>query len=500
MRSLRSGPGLWLLAFVGFFLLHASWAFAAPYDGPPDEQAHALRAAAVAHGEILPLADHVQETPRSLFREHCFEMYVQIAADCAVEPGGDETWTPQITSASYYNPVYYAVLGWPLAVWPDWTGILLGRLLTGAAMAALLASAVVAACRWTRHRGVLAGLVVAVTPMIAHLGGAINPNGLEITAGVALFCGLLPLLHEPQEKLNRAAVALVGISASILVTPRSLSLMWLGIIGVVMLIGASRARVRALLRERLVRGWLVVVALSVLASAAWTLLVRPNRLPEGSTGLTFQEILRGAFLDMWPNVANQMVGVMGFAETLQPRLVYVAWFMAAGLLVLGGFALGDRIDRLRMLVLGVATFVPLVVQEILLADQIGFFNQGRYFLPGAVGLPILGAHALARRGLSPANMRSITRMFATVLVPIQLLCLAFTMCRWQSGGQILNPLKGSWMPPLGPVLPLAAGALAVAVLLTMHWRASRVPVAADDAGPESPSPADDRDGTLVLTG
>ena len=53
---------------------------------------------------------------------------------------------------------------------------------------------------------------------------------------------------------------------------------------------------------------------------------------------------------------------------------------------------------------------------------------------------------------------------------------------------------------LGPVLPLAAGALAVAVLLTMHWRASRVPVAADDAGPESPSPADDRDGTLVLTG
>lgn len=472
MTIVRSGTRLWILAFVGFSLLFGSWALATPYNGPPDEQAHVLRAAAVGGGDLLPENGYDQDVPASLVRDQCFPMKVTVAADCASEPGGDQTVRPHRTTAAYYNPIYYWVTAWPVAVWPDWTGILLARMVNGAAMAALLASAVVVAWGWTRHRAVLAGLVVAVTPMVAHLGGAVNPNGLEIAAGIGLFTALIVLLVEAPPTLNRAAVALAGVSGSALVVPRSLGVMWLAVIVGAVALGTPWARVRALVRERLVRAWVGVVVAVGVVCGVWTLIARPQRLWQLGRDMTPWEITKGAFLDVWPNMANQMVGVMGWAETLQPRLLYLVWFVSVGLLVLGGFVLGGRTEKWRLVALFLGSFVPLVAAEILLVETLGWFNQGRYFLPGAVGLPMLGALVLAHRGLTAAQIRTLTRTLVVVLLPFHLVCLAYSMTRWQSGLEILNPLRGTWTPPLGPVLPLVVGAVAVAVLFAMFWRAS----------------------------
>lgn len=469
--STRPGLRIWLIAFTGFFLLHAGWAYAAPFDGPADEAAHAERAADVNLGRLLPNAAGNDYVPRSIVRPRCFEQNIGIPANCVEQPGGDSALVLVDNYVAYYNPVYYWVTGWPVAIWPDWTGILLARLLTGAVMAGLLAAAVVAACRWSRHRALLGGLVVAATPMLVSLGGAINPNGVEIAAGVALFAGLIPLLLEPRESLNRGAVTLVGISASILVTPRALGPLWLGLDLGAVLIGCSWTQLRALARERVVRIWAGVVGLSLLAALAWDVVGDPlSTVIRDPQHLTFSEIIRAAVIDMWANDANQMIGVTGWSELLQPRLVYVAWFTAAGILVLGGFVFGNRKDRLRMGGLFVGTFIPLLGYELVTANE-GWFNQGRYFLPGAVGVPLLGAHVLARR-LGAADLRSLTRTLAVLLLPIQFVVLAYTMCRWQSGLQLLNPLKGSWLPPLGPVLPLALGAAGVVVLCFVFWRSA----------------------------
>jgi hypothetical protein len=489
VKTKRSGARLWLLAFIGFFLLHGAWAVAAPYNGPPDEQAHALRAAAVGHGDLLPSSKQMQDTPDSLYRAHCFVMAVAVAANCVEEPGGDESLSNRFVGAGWYNPVYYAVAGWPVAVWPNWTGILLTRLLTGAAMAALLASAVVAATHWIRRRAVLAGLLVAATPAMVNLGGAINPSGLEIAAGIALFTGLIPLVLEPRDRTNRAAVALVGISASVLVTLRPLGVMWLGIIVVATLFGSSRTQLRELLREGAVRIWLAVVAVSVVGAFVWNAIATPLGITQGDKGLTPAVILRYAIEDQWPNVANQLVGVTGWSELLQPRLVYVAWFMTAGILILGGFAFGGRTEKLRTVFLFGATFLPLLTFELMRVNASGWFNQGRYFLPAAVGLPILGAYTLARSGISPVQFRSLTRTLAVLLVPIHLLVLAYTMTRWQSGLTSLNPLRGSWMPVFGPELPLAAGTLAVLVLIGTYWWASALPAPSRDT-PAGARPAE----------
>jgi hypothetical protein len=490
---------LWLLAFIGFSLLHAGWAFAAPYDGPPDEQQHALRASGLMHGGILSGDDYRLDVARSLDKNNtdfgqpsgalvnvhtnCFPMQVHIAANCAEEPGGDESTHSQFVSAARYNPVYYAVTSWPLLPWPNWRGIMLSRLLTGMLVAAFLACAVVGAARWTRHRSVLAGLVVAITPMTAHLAGSINPNGLEIAAGVSLFVALIAILQEKQESLNRAAVALACISAGALVTPRFLGAMWLAIILVAVLIPSRMGRIKQLVRSRSVRLWSLVAIVATLASVGWTRLVSGVGVPAFRETDPFKENIKVAVLEIWPNVVNQMVAVTGWSEVLMPRLIYVAWFMAAGLLILGGFAMGGRRDRLGLLALLIGSFVPLLAAELLMVGQIGWFNQGRYFLAGAVGLPMIGAYVMANRGITAEQMRSITRMLAVLLIPIHLVCLAYTMMRWQSGLKVLNPLKGSWLPHYGAVLPLVLGVLGCAVLFGVYWVASRIPAELPPAEP-----------------
>lgn len=508
MRNKRSGLRLWLLAFIGFSLLHAGWAFAAPYDGPPDEQQHALRASGLLNGGILSGDDYRLDVARSLDKNNtdfdqpsgalvnvhtnCFPMQAHVAANCAEEPGGDESTHSQFVSAARYNPVYYAVTSWPLLPWPNWRGIMLSRLLTSMLVAAFLASAVVAASRWTRNRAVVPGLLVAITPMTPHLAGAINPNGVEIAGGIALFAALIVLVQDQKEGINRAAVALACVSAGALVTPRFLGAMWLLIILIAVFVPARMGRVKELVRSKTVRIWSIVAVVALIGSVGWTRLVSGVGIPAYRPTDPFKDHLKVAVLEVWPNVVNQMVAVTGWAETLMPRLIYVAWFMAAGLLILGGFAMGGRRDRLGLMALLVGSFVPLLAAELLMVNQIGWFNQGRYFLAGAVGLPMIGSYILANRGVNPEQMRYITRMLAVLLIPIHLICLAYTMMRWQSGLKILNPLKGSWLPHYGAVLPLVLGTLGCAVLLVMYWRASRIPV-------EQPPPASDDDDKNVAT-
>jgi hypothetical protein len=113
------------------------------------------------------------------------------------------------------------------------------------------------------------------------------------------------------------------------------------------------------------------------------------------------------------------------------------------------------------------------------------FNQGRCFLPGAMGLPMLAAHILARRTLTAEHMRAMTRLFRRGSAADS----AGVPCVHDDSSAVwevsLNPFKGSWMPPYGAVLPLVCGTLGIIVLFVIYWCASRIPTdpqAAVDAG------------------
>ncbi|ANZ36984.1 hypothetical protein BBK82_13795 [Lentzea guizhouensis] len=486
MTGNRSSFRLWLFAFLGFFLLSASWAIAAPYEGPADESRHTVRAAGIFEGQVIAEQTPegaVQDVPASLLVNWCFQQKATVAADClhVRDPAAGEALREESTPAGRNNPAYYVVTSWPLAFWPNWTGVVLSRLLTGVISSALLACAFVAAARWTRSRAMVAGLIVGATPMVFHVNGSVNPQSLEIPAGAALFAAMMALVHgrKAGEGVNRAAVALAGISSAVIVVPRFTGIMWLVGIVLVALVPSSKDRLRELWRSATVKRWSVFVAVATAVGLSWTVLVKPADPSGYDHGWTFGYMARFVVMDLYPNIANQMVAVTGWNDTLMPRLIYVAWFMASGLLVLGGLVVGNRTDRWRLLFLFFGTFAPLLVLELLSANQIGWFNQGRYFLPGAIALPMLGAWIMSRRVLSEEQMGRITRMLAVLLLPIHLVCLAFTMTRWQSGLASINPFKGSWTPAYGSVLPLVLATVAVGITFVVYWRVSGVPVAAE---------------------
>src|SRR5207244_3144131 len=157
---------------------------------------------AVADGQVFPHpAEAVNKTgaffevPGSLIRQWCWQFHPDVSAACSPEPGGDTTLRRQGIIIGRYLPVYYAVVGVPVRLAPDWLGVMLARLLSAVICAFFLANAMTDAMLWSRHRLMAVGVLAAVTPMAVHIAGAVNPNGPEIAAGAALFAAAIPLLH-----------------------------------------------------------------------------------------------------------------------------------------------------------------------------------------------------------------------------------------------------------------------------------------------------------------
>ncbi|MGH3648347.1 MAG: DUF2142 domain-containing protein, partial [Micromonosporaceae bacterium] len=262
-RRLRTG---WWVALAAFWLIGAGWAFALPVDGTYDESQHLIRAYGAASGQLYsPPAKAARgggawyDVPRSLLPDNVEcpwkgeDPSDKKNASCQHAAPADRTLVLTGTTAGRYNPVYYLPVGVPMVLLPNQTGIILARLVSSLLSALLLASAVVVALR-LRSRLMLAAIVLCTTPMAANLNGSINPNGLEIAAGVLLWATLLALLRTPEEFFDertvRRLLVLGAVAAALLLTVRALGPVWLaGIAGFALLV-AQRGRLAALLRRR----------------------------------------------------------------------------------------------------------------------------------------------------------------------------------------------------------------------------------------------------------
>jgi hypothetical protein len=184
---MRSGaPRIVVIAvLVGYFVLGAAWAFAGPYNSSADEQDHIIRAAGVAAGQWAPKPEDVayhtgamQTVPKSLNRGYCWHFYTDRSAACETGVYDDETPEPIATKVGRYNPVYYAVVGWPLRISPTMHGLWGARLISCLLVAGLLALAASGALRWFRHGIALTGVVLMATPAVLNNAGTVNPSSV----------------------------------------------------------------------------------------------------------------------------------------------------------------------------------------------------------------------------------------------------------------------------------------------------------------------------------
>ena len=494
-------------AFVGFFLLAAGWAFAAPFDGPPDEFQHVLRAYGVVSGQITPRADARITVPQSLVPEHvsdvdsCFRQILNQTAACAgdlaAHPGDRTTMVVSGSGAANYNPLYYAIVGLPIKLSPDWTGVLAARLLTGALVAPLLAGAATVALalgrRKTRRTGsfLLAGVLALTTPVVINLSGAVNPAGLEIAAGVGLWAALLAVIDARSD--DRRVFALLGFSAILLAVLREAGPVWLAGSLVVAALGLDRDRIRSLFRQRAFWIWTAVVAAAVAYGVLWILLSTQGGIRSTAAGeapdhrighLWLRQFLHGI-----PYYTNGLVGSTGYGDVVIPFPLIVAWYVAMGMILVPAVRYCGRRVRLQI-ALGLALpYAILMYTDVQARSQGWSLSQGRYALPMLVGVPMLAAFHVGRRGVyAPSSQATLLRIGAAVLLPFQAVALWITMLRFQHGftskrpspinlfssARSLNPFTGDWLPPAGPVLPVVLCLAGIAALIAFYWWMARM--------------------------
>ena len=246
--------------FAVFALLGMLWSLASPVFSVPDENAHALKAIAQVRGQVigytLPDVKHIVVDLPPGYEYHpnilCFATYPERTADCGVELGDASGQDWFNTWVGAYNPVYYYLVGWPSLLFEGSAGIYAMRIASSLLGAALLAWAFLAAASGRRSRWMPLGIAFAAAPMSMYLIGAVNPNGAEIAAAVAVWAGVLRLLEtfgdeEDRPWLSRAALW-VGVTAAsvMLVNARALGPLWLVVVVGLCLVASGWTAVKRL--------------------------------------------------------------------------------------------------------------------------------------------------------------------------------------------------------------------------------------------------------------
>jgi hypothetical protein len=402
------------LVALGMLLLQLAWVFAVPPFRGSDEFDHAYKAAAVARGQWVPSPSSATRGTGALLdvpsdivaaaRPECEDLPYTEPADCVGVRHGDTTRVA--SGAGRYAPLYYAVVG-TVGLPFSGTGALYAmRLATVFLSWILFVGALLATRTWARTNLPLVAIAIGCVPVLVYSTSIVAPNGVEMMAGLMLWCALIGLTRDvgqapyvrAQERRLWAAAAIAG---GILVTTRSLGPLWCLMTVAVVLLSCTPSRARWASAVRTRAAWFTgaFVLACTITSVAWTTAMGSLKLdtmarPEDAFSLGHR--VRLAAHDI-PLTIFQSIAAFPFRNQATQPIVYVCFLV----LILGllGAALRSASGRVRLgllVALGLAVVVPVAV-------QVGTYNsygnawQGRYALPFVVGIPLLAAVALEER-------------------------------------------------------------------------------------------------------
>ena len=481
--------GSWAILAV----LSGLWALATPIGAAPDEPAHLIKAASVARGQLVGAPGQfgeVVQVPLYIAYTHtltCYAFVPDEAADCMPSiPENPAAIVDASTTAGLYNPLYYALVGWPSLVFDDEKGIYAMRAVGAILTSLLLALSFALISRWRAPTLPSIGLAVAITPMVLFLAGTVNPNSIEVAATLTAFAGMLTLVRDQPGRLWPTAT-IVFVSAAVAANMRGLSLLWLAIALAAPLVLLTRARFLELIRTRAVQVLIGVTLLAAVVAAIW--LLSTNSLgsaiddpdnPSTAPGIGTSPLFGFVWTLFSTFEYDQgIVGVFGWLDTPAPTFVFFVWaVLAGGLLLLAIVLLRGRALAL-VLGLGVALLLlPPVLQGIYITSG-GIIWQGRYILPIFV-ITIVAAGALLADRLGQLERGTTTRLLVVVAGLwsfAQFQSFATALRRYAVGhdGGWLDLLTPEWSPP-GGVLPVlaafgvAAVAAAVGFILLVRRR------------------------------
>ncbi|MRX42895.1 DUF2142 domain-containing protein [Agromyces kandeliae] len=471
--------GFALTAFLGIL-----WAFASPIFSVPDENAHATKAIAQVRGQLIGdevegvlhlvvrLPDEYRYDPALL----CYVDDENRSADCGVALGdeGGQDWFNTWTGA--YNPVYYALVGWPSLVIGGDAGVIAMRIVSALIGALFVGAAFQLAVAGTRARWMPLALAFSALPMCVYLMGSVNPNGLEIAASVALWVAVLRLFeahgHGPPAVFSRTWMwVVVTLASAALVTARALGPLWLVVIVALAALTVGWAPVRSLFTTARSYLWLGIIAVFGLFSLGWTLVggSLSSQAREGDAPLVGAGFLEGVvyMLRLTDELLQQAIGEFGWLDTVIPA--WALWSVAAvvGAVVFLAVGSSQRRDAVVIAVVIAACVVVPVLVQARSVGQTGIIWQGRYGLFLYLGALIVICHLLSRRTPDRIARLSVryTWLGGVLLAAFGAYVFLFVMYRYVVGlddritEMVLAP---EWQPPGGWPLLVTLYAIASA--------------------------------------
>jgi hypothetical protein len=497
MPAQRSFWRPWLLTFVLFATLMTLWSVATPLEAAPDEGSHIARAVSLVHGQWL--GKSVPGPGKGAYTEvRVPATYASVNGSCYMgKPTVTAACIPRVTPSARivsapthtgrYPPLYYLIVGLPSLFTERLIGIHLMRLTSALLSAAFLALAVATARRWSSSALLPAGIGVAATPMCLFMAGTVNPNGLEITATIALWTAGVVMVTEHLDAPPRALVAILGVSASVVALTRADSPLWLPVVAVVLAPLWLRRLRAASLRRPDVLAWSGVVGLAVIAALAWTFTAHALRVVATSVPAhhsTWSAV--SVTVGQYPSLVTQEIGVFGWLDTPSPWITTTLWYFLIG----ASMFVAVLVGRTRQLVavglaIAAAVAVP-ILETVTTYGHDGFILQGRYVLPVSAGIPIVALGWVRSRN-GDGTTRRLQISFAAAIAIAQFFAFYFALRRYRVG--VDGPIFGSgslpralvWSPPLGTI-PVEAAFLiaciaivATAVFAPPRWAAPHPP-------------------------
>lgn len=455
-----------------------------------------VKAAAVVRGEWVGTPLPGPNEPRTrvrvpavfaagLSQPSCFAFRPAQSAGCAPtlrSASGEVTLT---TYVGRYPPLYYLLVGLPTLVTTT-PGVFYAMRLAGAAAAAVFLAGAFAVATRSRRRLAVPAVALAATPEVLFFGGVVNPSGLEMASAICAWAAGLVLASEPAARRDPAVLGWLAAAVAVFVQARGLSPFYVAILAVVVVFLLGADGVREVLRARAARLGLVVVVAAGAFAGAWLLAVDPLRLVPGSGTPVPPDAGTLEVLDVavgkYPALARQMVAVFGWKDTVAPLLLYVGYAVTTSLLLLRGLARGSARERVALLALAAATFAVPVLTSASQARTLGVVGQGRYTVPLAVAVPLLGALAgwpNVRRRAGALAGASATAVLLAVVGAAQVDAFLVALRRYRTG--VDGPLfarDAPWAPPGGALLLAVAFALVTLAYLGWAWRRSSLAAAA----------------------
>ena len=375
----RGGPsGLmaWLLVAIAAVGLLAS----TPPSAGPDEPFQQATAWYLSGYGLQPEGTPEFSVPQSLLAIPCNAFHPEQSAAC-MPPRSREMGT--YAMVLNYPPPYFWVVG---------AGERLAALIgleyadVGGRIASLLLNlgTLLLLSIYMRRRNPLWGsfMLLVSTPTAVFLGVVVNPNGWEITCGLAMAAALSEAAWGRRSAFEsgawpKSAMAILALTSIGLCTARPLGFLWAAGLTISAILLAPAIRRRGLLRI------VCTVAPAIAFGAIWYR-THPYSVAAPSTVPGLLQAFAKTFMN-FPTYIHQMFGGLGWVDTWMPGLLLLLNFAAWAVFL-------TRLPSIRKAaiacgVLGIV-FVPCVISASVWSAWPGWW-QGRYELPFVLGFVLL---------------------------------------------------------------------------------------------------------------